>query len=91
VNQNTAIIIDGALYAAVAVFAFLQSQIGGDDAANLFSQIHLWWAKVVIGSFAAGTLAVKLYRSTAFADNQKRKDDTAFMNRNQPKQFPHHD
>jgi hypothetical protein len=62
--------IDGVLYVCIAVFTFLQTQFGGDEAAKYITPVDLFWLKLVVGALAAGALALKLYRSTAFADNK---------------------
>lgn len=64
------IFIDGLLYAAVAIFGFLQTQFGGEEAVKLLSPQVLFWVKTVVGALAAGALAVKLFRSTAYAEHQ---------------------
>ena len=76
---------DGLLYALVAMLAFLQTQLGTDDAAKFVSPTTLWWSKLTVGTFGAGALAIKLFRSTAFADHQQQKKiDTQFLTRSVP-------
>lgn len=73
-----AIVIDGALYTALAMVLFLQNQFASDEAGKFISLEWLFYIKTVVGVFAAGLLAVKLFRSTAFAEHkqQKKADDT---------------
>lgn len=79
------VFIDGLLYALVAMFGFLQTQFGSDDAAKFISPQVLFWIKTVVGAMAAMALSIKLYRSTAFADHQaQKKADTAFLTRPNP-------
>lgn len=68
-----AVFIDGALYVGVAGFAFLQTVFGSDEAAKFIAPIVLFWLKTGVGTASASLLATKLYRSTAFADHQKRQ------------------
>lgn len=76
---------DGMLYVLVAIFAFQNSVLSSDDAAKYISPGLLFWMKFTIGSLAAGALALKLFRSTAFADHQQQKKaETSFMTRQAP-------
>ena len=65
---------DGWLYAMVAVFGFLTGAFGTDEAKSLLSANHLFWIKTFCGAMSAGALAVKMYRSTTFA--QAKSDST---------------
>ena len=65
---------DGWLYAMVAVFGSITVSLGTDEAFNLFSPQTLFWAKSICGAMSAGALAVKMYRSTTFA--QIKSDST---------------
>lgn len=79
------VFVDGTLYALVAMFGFLQAQFGSDDAAKYLSPVHLFWIKTVVGAMASVALAMKLYRSTSYADHQQKlKDDTAFFRQQPP-------
>lgn len=66
----TPMYIDGILYVAIALFTFLQTQFGGDEASKYITPVNLFWLKLVVGGLAASALALKLYRSTAFSDNK---------------------
>jgi hypothetical protein len=66
----SSVFLDGAIYVAIALFAFLQTQFGGDEAAKHISAQVLFWLKLHVGSFAACALALKMYRSTAYADSK---------------------
>jgi hypothetical protein len=65
----TPVVFDGAIYVSLALFTFLQTQLGGDKAAKYIAPVLLFWCKLVIGSFAACALAIKMYRSTSYADS----------------------
>src|ERR1039458_8504993 len=58
---------DGYLYAMIAVSGSIAASLSTDEAFNLFAGPQLFWAKAIIGSIGAGALAVKMYRSTTFA------------------------
>ncbi len=59
--------IDGMLYVLLALTGFWMIFLGTDEAAKWVAPAVLFWTKGVIGSLDAGFLALKLYRSTAFA------------------------
>lgn len=65
---------DAILYTLIAVCGALTAAFGSDDAAKYVTPEHLFWLKTIFGSAGAGMLALKMYRSTAFADWQARKN-----------------
>jgi hypothetical protein len=65
--------IDGLLYTALAILTGINTTFGGDEAAKYVSPEPLFWVKSLCSWSAQGLLAVKLYRSTAFADHQDAK------------------
>ena len=65
--------IDGAIYASLAAFQFLQIQFASDEAGKYIDLRWLFWIKTAVGCAAAALLAVKLFRSTAFADHISQK------------------
>lgn len=71
-----AVFLDGLIYVLLALFTFLQTQFAGDEAAKYITPQTLFWTKLTIGSFATIALALKLFRSTSYADHQKTKTDT---------------
>lgn len=68
-------LIDGTTYVLLAGFMFLQTFYGGDEAARFVTPEDLFHAKRNVGLAAACLLALKLYRSTQFAEHQKQKQD----------------
>ena len=66
--------IDGTLYLLVALFGYLQTAFGTDEAAKYISPAPLFWIKTGIGALAASVLSLKLFRSTAFAEHQAAKN-----------------
>lgn len=69
-----AVFLDGVLYAAIALFTFLGTTFGGDEAAKWITPKWLFIDKTVIGSLSAISLSIKLYRSTAYSDHLKQKE-----------------
>ena len=62
--------LDGWLYVAVAVCAFLTGALGSDEATKLISPEYLFKLKTLVGALGAAALAGKMYRSTTFATAQ---------------------
>ncbi len=81
----TPVVIDGLLYALVAMFGCLETEFSSDDAAKYIAPHTLFWIKAVVSVIAARALAVKLFRSTAYSDHvAQKKIETSFMNRPTP-------
>lgn len=75
-----AVFIDGGLYAAVAVFTFLQSQFGTDEAAKFIDPLTLFWIRICVGAVAVLAFSLKMFRSTSYAEHQKKPTgETAFI------------
>lgn len=70
-----AVFIDGVLYAAVAWLVFSQAYLGGDEAAKYVEATLKFWINYVIGSMAAVTAAIKMFRSTAYSEHQQAKKE----------------
>jgi hypothetical protein len=68
--------IDGSIYVILAVFGFLQTQFGSDEASKFISAELLFYLKNLVGSVSAGLLALKLFRSTSYADHKRDKENT---------------
>jgi hypothetical protein len=74
------VFIDGTLYTLVLWFTFNQSYFGGDEAAKFMTPAIKFWLNWVIGSGAVCCGAIKMFRSTSYADHQKKKTgDTEFL------------
>lgn len=74
------VFIDGLLYVWIAILTFLTTQIGSDDASKYIEAQTLFWLKTSIGTVSAAVVALKMFRSTSYADHQqekKRTGDTA--------------
>lgn len=74
------VFIDGGLYALIAFLIYSQSYLGGDEAAKYVEPEFKFWLNFAIGGAAAFFGAVKMFRSTAFAEHQEQKksDTTLF-------------
>lgn len=64
------VFLDGLTYVTLAVFLFVQGQLGTDEAANFLAPTTLFWFRTIIGAIGAGLLALKMFRSRTFADHQ---------------------
>jgi len=76
------VFLDGSLYALIALFTFMQSYFGGDEAAKFISPTFKFWLNGFIGGSATVFAAVKMFRSTAFAEHQETKKDIIINNNN---------
>lgn len=68
------VVFDGLLYVAIAVFGYLNTTFGSDEAAKFLSPVSLFWTRTIVGAFAAGALGLKMYRSTTFAEYRQAKN-----------------
>jgi hypothetical protein len=64
----TPVFIDGATYVAIALFTALATSFGSDEAAKYVCPQALFWIRLACGAISASLLALKMYRSTAFAE-----------------------
>lgn len=76
------VFIDGALYAIIAFLIFSQSYLGGDEAAKYVTPALKFWINYTIGGLGAFFGAVKMFRSTTYAEHQetKRTETQLFTN-----------
>lgn len=70
--------IDGTLYALIAFLIFSQSYLGGDEAAKYVSAAIKFWLNYIVGGLGAFLGAVKMFRSTAFAEHQDTKTTKSY-------------
>jgi len=61
--------IDGWLYVTIAFFGYWASGLGDDEAAKYLGAETLFWTRRICGSIGAALLALKMFRSTAFAEH----------------------
>lgn len=69
-----AVFIDGVLYALIAFLIFSQSYLGGDEAAKYVSPAVKFWMNYAVGGLGAFFGAIKMFRSTSYADHQETKE-----------------
>lgn len=77
--MNTSItptVLDGWTYVLIAFFGAWALSFAQDDAAKYMSPFILWLCKSVCGSISASLLALKMFRSTTYADYKKEKNGT---------------
>lgn len=74
-------VFDGIIYVLVQMLTVLSTQFGTDEAAKYIAPTELFWIKIVIGEVAAGCLAIKMFRSTTFADHLKKTADKPTENK----------
>lgn len=65
--------IDGATYVLIALFGALSSTMGSDEAAKWVEPSTLFWIRTGCTIGGASVLAIKLFRSTSFANHLKEK------------------
>lgn len=73
--------MDGAIWVAIAVFGTAQGFFGSDEAAKYIKAEYLFWVKGFCLFQFTGWSALKMFRSTAFADHLKKVNggDTTFF------------
>lgn len=71
------VFIDGLTYVAIAFFGAWGVAFSSDEAAKFLDAFLLFWLKAACASLSGSLLALKMYRSTQFADHQQaKKGDT---------------
>ena len=68
--------IDAVLYCCMGLFAFMSTYLSSDDAYKYVQPYVLFYAKFFVGCGAAVAGALKMFRSTSFADHQKSLNGT---------------
>lgn len=79
--------VDGVLYVCIAVFVALQTWISSDDAFKYVNPYVIFYSKGVCAIMGAGAGALKMFRSTAYSDSLKDKQN-AVDNPTPPAQPP---
>lgn len=69
------VFIDGVLYLLIALFGAFQTFFSSEEAYKYVNPAVLFWLKCVFGSLLAGVSALKMFRSTSYADHQTTKDE----------------
>ncbi len=70
------VFIDGLLYVMLAITAVNAGMLTSDAAKELMGKGLLFYAMWINSAADAGLLALKMFRSTAFADHQEAKKRT---------------
>ncbi len=83
-----AVTIDGIIYALIALFTALSAAFTTDDAAKYIAPYILFWCKTGCTINSATLLAIKMYRSTAYAEHLKKTNGghTDFFGREETKE-----
>lgn len=76
-KRDKSVLIDGTLYVAVQMLTFLSVSFSQDESAKYISPALLFWIKIIIGELTAGFFAVKIFRSTQFADAKSENKEEA--------------
>ncbi len=72
-----AVFIDGLIYVILAMNATVTAILSSDTARTLIGPVYLFWVTSINAMIGSGLLALKMFRSTAFADHQQDKKDKA--------------
>lgn len=73
------VVVDGFLYFLVALGTGFSACLNSDESAKYLEPATLFWLRTISGSLTAGFLAVKMFRSTAYAAHvEKKKTETEF-------------
>ena len=67
------VFVDGSLYVIIAILTALIAVLGSDDAAKYIAAQTLFWMKAVTNCLNAAAIALKMFRSTQFAEHQEEK------------------
>ena len=67
--------IDGATFVAIQMFTFLSAAFGTDEAAKYITPVPLFWIKIIVGELASAFLALKMFRSTSYADDKRKREN----------------
>lgn len=66
--------LDGFLLTTAAIFLFQQGMLSSEDAYKYLNAYCLYAAKFIVGSLAAGAMALKTFRSNPGNTNQTKKE-----------------
>lgn len=79
-GQVPPVFLDGLLYMLIAVFGAVQGYLSLDDSAKWVDPQILFWLKGVVIVCLTSVTAIKMFRSTAFAEHQRKKNgDTTIL------------
>lgn len=80
-GQVSPVFLDGFLYMLIAVFGAVQGHLSLDDASKWVNPQVLFWLKGGVLVCLTSVTAIKMYRSTSFAEHRAKKngDTTTFV------------
>lgn len=67
------VFLDGALYFMIAVDGAFLATLSSDEAVKYIGAALLFWIKMILSSLNAGLLAIRMFRSTSYADHKEAK------------------
>ena len=70
------VFLDGLLYVLIAIFGAITACMSTDEAAKYLEPETLFWIRTTASVGGAAFLALKMFRSTAFADHQASGKET---------------
>lgn len=82
------VFLDGCLYVMMAVTAVNAAMLASDNAAKFIAPFWLFVGLWINGAIDAALLALKMYRSTSFADHKQEKRETQFFLKSQNNPSP---
>ena len=69
-----AVVIDGGLYVTVAMILAMQTTFTSEEAYKYVAPYTLFWIKATLGTVGSGLAALKMFRSSSYADHIKEKE-----------------
>jgi hypothetical protein len=75
-NPMSPVAVDGWIYVLIAIFGTLTASFSSDDAGKYIPAMSLFYIKSFCAAAGAGCLALKMYRSTTFAEYKQAKNGT---------------
>jgi hypothetical protein len=78
-------IVEGLLYASIALLGAFSTGIGTDEAAKFIDPKPLFWLRMICGVIWQTLLAIKTFRSESFSRDKQEKQ--AIANKGQPGQI----
>ena len=67
------VFIDGLTYVMIALVGAIAAALSSDEAAKFIQPTMLFWGRTVCQSVGAALLALKMFRSTSFAEHIEEK------------------
>lgn len=74
------VVIDGGLYVIIALCAYAETTLKGDDSYKYMAAWLVWYSKGVFGFIGAGALALKMFRDKSYANHREATDAKEALN-----------